>query len=112
MSDATAPKTGAGDSNATSAEIRLASLKPHERRRAQKDQAEANEHARLQTPAEIKKRRKESQRHIQLKLISAQIMVSAVPLAGSFLHTAVATLRACVNARMPACCSTAHMLAL
>jgi hypothetical protein len=52
------------------AEERLASLKPHEVKRLMKDQEEADENARLQKPAEVKKRRLAQQRHVQLKLVA------------------------------------------
>lgn len=52
------------------AEARLKSLKPHEVKQALKDQEEADEIARLQNPAEVKKRRLDQQRHVQLKIIA------------------------------------------
>lgn len=45
-------------------------MKPHEVKRIQAEQLEANENERLMTPTERKKRRKAKQRHSQLKIVS------------------------------------------
>lgn len=60
------------------AEASLKSLKPHEVKQALKDQVEADENARLQKPAELKKWRLEHKRHTQLKIVSG-IRAGALP---------------------------------